>query len=245
MSFSSLFVDDLLEEYRRHQEGANPGPKLQNNVASKLFRIKKFLGYMAEGKTGLAKLLFLNNTGRIRSWLGSLRNARITETTIHHYIKNVAQFIDYLAETPPPTSHLSKVVMAGIRRELHGLIKSMRRKMVMHQVAVKTAKEDCLISKADLLKCRAEARKAIPEILAGLEENPGTKEQWSFYGHFTAYLACIYGHRGGVYQNMLIEEVEGARKSSDGDCYLINISSHKTNQQFGVAQLSLNMEEYG
>lgn len=143
-----MFADKLLEEYRRHQEGVDPGPKLQNNVSSKVYRIKKFLGYMSEGKTNLGRLIFLNNTGRIRSWLGTLRKARITETTIHHYMKNLAQFLDYLAETPPPTCRLSKVVMVAIRREVRAMMKSMRRKMVMHQVAVKTAKEGKLIPKS-------------------------------------------------------------------------------------------------
>lgn len=154
-----MFTDDLLDEYRRHQEGTDPGPKLQNNVASKMFRIKKFIGFMTVGKTSLANLVFLNDTTRIRSWLSTLRQARITETTIHHYVKNVAQFVDYLAKTPPPTSRISKVVMVGIRHELRAILKSMRHKMVMNQVAVKKR----LIPKADLRKCCAEARKAIPE----------------------------------------------------------------------------------
>ncbi|XP_065096456.1 uncharacterized protein [Paramisgurnus dabryanus] len=238
-------LNELLEEYKRHQEGSDPSAKLLNNVASKIYRIKNFIGYMADGKTNLSSFLFLEDTQRVRSWVNFLRRAKITETTIQHYVKNAAQFVDYLSQTPPQTSRLSKKAMVSIQREIRTAIKSMRRKVVVHQVAVKTAKEGRLIPKAELLKCRSKARAAIPEILARLRETISSKDQWSFYGHMTAYLASIFGHRGGVYQNMTIEEVEGARKSSTGDSYLINIATHKTNQQFGAAQMSLTGEEYG
>ncbi|XP_057183962.1 uncharacterized protein LOC130550499 isoform X1 [Triplophysa rosa] len=134
-------ADEVMNEYKSHQEGSDPSAKLKNNVASKIFRIKHFLGYMAEGKSSLANLLFLNDTVKIRQWMAKLRSSKITETTIHHYLKNVAQFLDYVAETPPATSRLSKAVLVGIRREVRTLIKGMRRRVVTHEYAVKTAKE--------------------------------------------------------------------------------------------------------
>ncbi len=111
--------------------------------------------------------------------------------------------------------------------------------MVVHKVAVKAAKEERLIPKSVLQKCQSLAKEAIPKNLGKfsphathasstfaskaplngspslhaerLKTQPESKDQWSFYGHLTAYLASIYGHRGGVFQNMLIEEAEGAK----------------------------------
>lgn len=50
------------------------------------------------------------------------------------------------------------------------------------------------------------------------------KDQWSFYGHLTAYWASIYGHRGGVFQNLTIKEVEDARKTVTEGNFVINVS---------------------
>ncbi|ROL50898.1 hypothetical protein DPX16_3532 [Anabarilius grahami] len=115
----------------------------------------------------------------------------------------------------------------------------------MHEVRVKQAKEGRLIAKATLRQCVASAEAAIPDILARLRETADRALQWSFYGHLTAYLACIYGHHGGVFQNMTIAEVEAAKTGSKEGCFVINISTHKTNQAFGAAQLALSGEEYG
>ncbi|XP_048010905.1 uncharacterized protein LOC125244732 [Megalobrama amblycephala] len=125
------------------------------------------------------------------------------------------------------------------------MIRSVRWKVDMHEVRVKQAKEGRLIAKATLRQCVASAKAAIPDILAHLRETADRALQWSFYGHLTAYLACIYGHRGGVFQNMTIAEVEVAKTGSQEGCFVINISTHKTNQAFGAAQLALSGEEYG
>ncbi|XP_048014510.1 uncharacterized protein LOC125247288 [Megalobrama amblycephala] len=199
---------------------------------------------MAAGQTDLASLGFLNHTARMWSWHNSLNQAKIAEPTVHHYLKNVAQFLAYVEETPPPTCRLSRTVMVGLNREIK-TIRSVRRKVVMHEVRVKQAKEGRLIAKATLRQCVASAKAAIPDILARLRETANRALHWSFYGHLTAYLACIYGHRGGVFQNMTIAEVEAAKTGSQEGCFVINISTHKTNQAFGAAQLALSGEEYG
>ncbi|KAI7790270.1 hypothetical protein IRJ41_009227, partial [Triplophysa rosa] len=186
-----IALNEVMNEYKSHQEGSDPSAKLKK--ASKIFCIKPFLGYMAEGKSSLANL-FLNDTAKIRQWMAKLRSSKITETTIHHYLKNVAQFLDYVAETLPATSRLSKAVLVGIRQRL--------------------------------------------------KTTPTSKDQWMFYRHLTAYLATIYGHCGGVFQNMLVEEVTGALKTDPAGNFLINIATHKTNQAFGAAQLSFTDEEY-
>ncbi|XP_051538590.1 uncharacterized protein LOC127431957 isoform X1 [Myxocyprinus asiaticus] len=157
----------------------------------------------------------------------------------------------YVKDTPPPTCRLSQAVLLGIHRELRAILKSLQCGVVMHQISVKQSKEDHIILKSTLKKCRSMAKQAIPDILtcsvlfaALLENNPSPKLQWSFYGHFSAYLASIYGHRGGVFQNMKMDEVVGAKWSTNDGAYLINVAEHKTNQAFGVAQISLFEEEY-
>lgn len=55
-----------------------------------------------------------------------------------------------------------------------------------------------------------------------LEADRSQKTKYLLYGYMTAFLASIYGHRCGVYQNMTIEEVRSAVCSSD--ICLINVS---------------------
>ncbi|XP_016380028.1 uncharacterized protein LOC107717704 [Sinocyclocheilus rhinocerous] len=200
---------------------------------------------MSVGQTELASMTFLNNAAKMRTWLSFLRLAKITEPTIHHYLKNVAQFLQFVNETPPPTCRLSCVTLFGLRREIQSIIRPVRRSVAVHQVAVKQAKEGRFISKATLRACREAAKKMIPEILNRLKTAVEKKDQWSFYGHLTTYWASIYGHRGGVFQNLTIKEVEDTRKTVTEDKFVINISAHKTNQAFGAAQLALDQEEYG
>ncbi|RXN37522.1 hypothetical protein ROHU_001978 [Labeo rohita] len=238
-------LNQLMEEIQGHWEGVDPTPKLRNNVSSKVFRIKNFLAHMSAGQTNLASFVFLDNRAKIRSWLSFLRQCQISEPTIHHYLKNVLQFLQYIKETPPPTCRLSRVALIGIRRELQNLMRPVRRSVAVHEVAVKQAKEGRLIPKATLRACREAAKKKIPEILDLLESGAERKTQWSFYGHLTAYWASIYGHRCGVFQNLTIQEVEDAHKTGSEGHFVINISAHKTNQAFGAAQLALDKEEYG
>lgn len=137
---------------------------------------------------------------------------------------------------------------------MRSVLKSLQRDVARHQVAVKAMKEKQVLNKATLLKCGTLSKKAIPEIhffpqsfqlnilfswcelqnkfdilncwdfLDLLESNPSPKNQWKFHGHFSAFMALIYGQRGGVYQNMIIEEVAGAWKSTSEKSYLINFN---------------------
>ena len=61
--------------------------------------------------------------------------------------------------------------------------------------------------------------------IALLESDVATTSlQWEFYGHLSAYLAALYGHRGGVYQNMTIKEIEEAQECPTENVFLINVS---------------------
>ncbi|XP_073802864.1 uncharacterized protein [Danio rerio] len=252
-------TDLLLGKFEGYQLGSEPTPRLRNNVTSKLGRIKAFLGYMARGTAEPGDFLFLNQPARIRAWAARLGQTRMAEPTRQHYLKNVAQFLDYLSETPPAACQLSSTALVLIRREVRALIRGIRRRVVVHEVRTKQAKESRLIPKASLVRChRTAGRKspsavpAIPPVrssgaptaLDSLESNPSTRQQWRFYGFLTGYLTSISGHRCGVFQNLTIQEVEEASRSPDESAYVINITTHKTNRAFGAAQLSLNREEY-
>ncbi|XP_073803601.1 uncharacterized protein isoform X5 [Danio rerio] len=234
----------LLGEFEGYQLGSEPTVRLRNNVTSKLGRIKAFLGYMARGTAEPGNFLFLNQPARIRAWAALLGQTRMAEPTRQHYLKNVAQFLDYLSETPPAACQLSSTALVLIRREVRALIRGIRRRVVVHEVRTKQAKESRLIPKASLVRCHRTAGRKIPALLDSLESNPSTRQQWRFYGFLTGYLTSISGHRCGVFQNLTIQEVEEASRSPDESAYVINITTHKTNRAFGAAQLSLNREEY-
>ncbi|KAI2647251.1 hypothetical protein H4Q32_026407 [Labeo rohita] len=238
-------LNEILEEYRRHQLGPDPTTKLRENVGCQIYRIKKFIAFMAEGKGKLSDFCFLNETAKLHAWVSSLRKSNMTVTTIQHYVMNVGTFFSFIAETPPPSCRLSRNALIGLHREIQSLRKSLKRGIALHRTSVRAEKEVRVIAKSTLLKCRTQAMQAIPELLTLLENNPSQKVQWQFYGHFAALLSSIYGHRGGVFQNITIQEVLAAQKSTSQKAYLINVTSHKTNQAFGPAQIALTEEEYG
>ncbi|XP_073731779.1 uncharacterized protein [Misgurnus anguillicaudatus] len=225
----------LLNEYRRHQEGPEPTPKLRENVGGKIYRIKNFLSFMAKGRSKLHTLTFLNDMDRIRGWVHSLRKKVIVDTTINHYLKNVAQFIDYVVDTPTVTCRLSKKALVGVRREVRSLIRGLKRQVTVHQMAVKRSKDGRLISKQTLIRCRALAKAAIPRIFDQLVRDFSQKTQFLLYGYLTAYLGSIYGHRCGVYQNLTIKEVEEAVHS--GEVFLINArNSHGADSRLKISK---------
>ncbi|KAL1249391.1 hypothetical protein QQF64_020396 [Cirrhinus molitorella] len=199
-------LNEIVEGYRRHLLGPEPTRKIKENVGAHVYRIKKCIAYMSEGKSKLADFCFLNETAKIHI------------------------FIHYIAEAPPPSCHLSK---NRPDRTLPRDVKSpqvLKRGVALHQISVKAKKESHIILKSTLLQCRKKAAQAIPELLIKLENEPSQKNQWQLYGHFTALLSSLYGHRGGVYQNITIQEVLGAQKSTSQKSYVINVTSHKTNE---------------
>lgn len=49
------------------------------------------------------------------------------------------------------------------------------------------------------------------------------KARYQFLGMLAAYFACLYGHRSGVYTEMLVKEVEAAQGDAQSG-YLIDAS---------------------
>ncbi|XP_073785907.1 uncharacterized protein [Danio rerio] len=155
----------LLGEFKGYQLGSEPTARLRNNVTSKLGRIKAFLGYMARGTAEPGNFLFLNQPARIRAWAALLGQTHMAEPTRQHYLKNVGQFLDYLSETPPAACQLSSTALVLIRREVRALIRGIRRRVVVHEVRTKQAKESRLIPKASLVRCHRTAGRKIPALL--------------------------------------------------------------------------------
>lgn len=59
-----------------------------------------------------------------------------------------------------------------------------------------------------------------------LQENRTVNSQRRLYGYMCAYLASIYGHRAGVFQNMTVAQVKSAKHNPKAGTYLINVSAN-------------------
>ncbi|XP_052371744.1 uncharacterized protein LOC127928571 [Oncorhynchus keta] len=240
--FPGSAMSVFIEGFRKTCEGPNPNYKLSENCASKVKRVTQFLNYMAKNETYQSSLIFLTDHDKIRKWVQFLQKNKAI-TTVNHYTLTIGAFLKYSEETPPPGCRLTVNQWRGINRLMKGISKSMRRPVSLHQVKVKDNKEGKVVSKKSLLECQSLAKAKIPQVLKTLEETRTQRNQYRFYGYLCAYFTSIYGHRPGLYKNMLVKEVEEAKCDQSG-MYLINVGEHKTNREYGMVQMSLTKEEY-
>ncbi|XP_071062960.1 uncharacterized protein [Pseudochaenichthys georgianus] len=148
-----------------------------------------------------------------------------------------------MADTPCKGSRLSQNDMILIKREVVAILKSLKRKVLIHQMQVKRDKMEGLPSHNDIMTCLTSTNTRIPQLLDVMASNPTTATRILLYGYMT--LHCIYGHRPGVYSNMTNAEVRKADTTGTAFGYLIHVSNHKTANAFGEAQLYLTVEEFG
>ncbi|TNN32943.1 hypothetical protein EYF80_056893 [Liparis tanakae] len=238
-------IDQFLESYQSYQEGSNPSQKQLENAKSKASRVRSFLYYLSVGKSDLASWLFLDDAPRIQKYASQLMGEMKEITTIMFYFHNIIQFMDYLQETPPRTCRLRRSQILGITRSVKRAMKQLGRSLVTHQLKVKAKKMKNLISRFSLRRYQEQARLAIPELLTRMEADYSLRD--TFYGHFSAFVVSIYGHRPGVFTNMTVPEVEAARSGPrlhTDTGYVITIDEHKTNREFGGAQIFLTFEEF-
>jgi len=80
-----------------------------------------------------------------------------------HYLKNVLQFLQFLRETPPRSSSITKEDLFKVIRELTSSIKSWDRPLALHAMRVKEKKEATLHSVEELCECRRLALLEIPQ----------------------------------------------------------------------------------
>ncbi|XP_071212416.1 uncharacterized protein [Salvelinus alpinus] len=240
--FPGSAMSVFIEGFKKTCEGPNPNYKLRENCASKVKRVTQFLNYMAKNEKYQSSLIFLTNHDKIRKWVQFLQKNKAI-TTVNHYTLTIGAFLKFSEETPPPGCRLTVNQWRGINRLMKGISRSMRRPVSLHQVKVKDNKEGKVVSKKSLLECQSLAKTKIPEVLKTLEETRTQRNQYRFYGYLCAYFTSIYGHRPGLYKNMLVKEVEEAKCDQSG-VYLINVGEHKTNREYGMVQMSLTKEEY-
>ncbi|XP_034076558.1 uncharacterized protein LOC117549075 [Gymnodraco acuticeps] len=233
-------MEEYLQGYREHYEGIDPTVRLQENAVSKISRVKSFLSFMAHGFNLLSDWLFLRDLKRIRGWSRSLIKSSLQVTTADFYIKNISHFLKYMSATPCKGSRLNQNDMTVIKRELVAILKSLRKKMIIHQMQVKRDKMEGLPSYKDIMACLTAAKSRIPQLLDVMASNPTTATRLLLYGYMTLHWSCIYGHRPGVYSNMTNTEVRKAETTGTAFGYLIH-----TANAFGEAQLYLTIEEFG
>ncbi|XP_071061200.1 uncharacterized protein [Pseudochaenichthys georgianus] len=238
-------MEEYLQGYREHYAGIDPPVRLQENTVSKLSRVKSFLSFMAHGFNRLSDWLFLRDLKRIRGWSRSLMKSSLQVTTSDFYIKNISHFLKYMADTPCKGSRLSQTDMILIKREVVAILKSLKRKVLIHQMQVKRDKMEGLPSHNDLMTCLTSTTTRIPQLLDVMASNPTTATRTLLYGYMTLHWSCIYGHRPGVYSNMTNAEVRKADTTGTAFGYLVHVSNHKTANAFGEAQLYLTVEEFG
>nr|XP_033948876.1 uncharacterized protein LOC117453948 [Pseudochaenichthys georgianus] len=221
-------TEEYLQGYREHYEGIDPTVSLQENAVSKISRVKSFLTFMAHGFKRLSDWLFKRDL--IRGWSRSPIKSSLQVTTSDFYIKNIAHFVKYMS---CKGSRLNQNDMTVKKRELVAILKSLRKKVVIHQMQVKRVKMEGLPSHKDIIACLTAATTRIPQLLDVMASNPTTATRLLLYGYLTLHWSCIYGHRPGVYSNMTNAEVRKAETTGTAFGYLIHVSNHKTANAFG------------
>ncbi|GLD72861.1 uncharacterized protein AKAME5_002418600, partial [Lates japonicus] len=182
---------------------------------------------------------------RIRGWSRSVVISGMKITTAEFYLKNAANFVGFLESTPLRTCRLTKVQLKAIHQELTMGIKTLQRRVTVHQMATKRTKVQSVPSREDLRTCIRTAEAHIPKLdnhHEKMEAKLTHGDRFMFYGYLSAYWSCLYSHRPGVYTNLTDQEFEEARASGGG--FLLHVKEHKTNKTFGEAQIFLTPEEF-
>ncbi|XP_034055541.1 uncharacterized protein LOC117548991 [Gymnodraco acuticeps] len=237
-------MEEYIKAYGEHLNGIDPTPKQRENTISRVSRIKTFILYMIHDRTLMCNWLFLRDVKRIRSWPQSLMDSGKKVTTAAFYLKNVAHFVNYMCDAPCPWTRINRQDLRYITQEVKSGLRSLKRKVVVHQMAVKRNKIDNLPCQADLLSCMTAAKRRIPELLEQMAINPTNATRYLLYGYITLNWSCLYGHRPGVYANLTNAEFIDAGKRGNEYGYLIHVKEHKTANAFGEAQLHLSKQEF-
>ncbi|KAJ8390490.1 hypothetical protein AAFF_G00102870 [Aldrovandia affinis] len=238
-------IENCLDEYRKFQEGVEPTDKQRENVVSKFSRIKAFLEYMSTGQTDLWTWNFLCQPQRILEWARHVQEGGIQVTTARFYMINIRNFVEYMKETPPEHCRLNMPKWTAVSRAIRQALLTMGRKVVLRQLAVKASKVSKVVTKDTLNKCQELSKFKMPELLEDIEAAPldDLAVRARFFGYLAAFLQSLYGHRSGVLTNMTVSEVLQA-EGDETVGYVINVNQHKTNRQFGAAQIYLEPTEY-
>ncbi|XP_047186374.1 uncharacterized protein LOC118292847 [Scophthalmus maximus] len=143
-------MEDYLRTYRAHHEGLDPTPKMTENAISKVSRVKTFILYMANNRSRLSDWLFLDNMSRIRGWSRSVVEGGMKITTAKFYLQNALHFVRFMTGIPPKTCRLTRVQFTSVERELKTGVRSLQRRVVVHQMSTKRIKISKLPSRQAL-----------------------------------------------------------------------------------------------
>ncbi|GLD68332.1 uncharacterized protein AKAME5_001964500, partial [Lates japonicus] len=108
--------EEYLQTYRPFHEGPDPTPKIKEDALSKVSCIKTFLLYMGHSHTRFSDWLFLDNLPKVRRWSRSVVISGMKITTTKFYLKNAANFLDFLKSTPLRTCWLTKAQLNAIHQ---------------------------------------------------------------------------------------------------------------------------------
>ncbi|KAL3063500.1 hypothetical protein OYC64_003131 [Pagothenia borchgrevinki] len=131
-------IEEYLTAYREHHEGIAPNIRQSEKAQSKVSRVMTFLMYMAHGNTRLSDWVFINDVKRIRGYSQSTIKSGKAVTTAD--LKNVAQFVKYMMDTPCRGSRLTMPEMRTIRREVKAGLNALKKPVLLHQIWVKRTK---------------------------------------------------------------------------------------------------------
>ncbi|XP_029281577.1 uncharacterized protein LOC115003793 isoform X2 [Cottoperca gobio] len=132
-------MEEYLQNFGKLHEGTNPTRKMRENAKSKVSRVKTFILFMGNKHKRLSDWLFMDNPVKLKKWCNKLARG-MQETTVEFYLKNNLQFLNYMQQTPPRSSRLTKVNMTAVIRDIKVALKSLKRLLVVHQTSVKQEK---------------------------------------------------------------------------------------------------------
>ncbi|XP_078032268.1 uncharacterized protein LOC117263495 [Epinephelus lanceolatus] len=162
----------LVEEFRGHTEGANPGRKTSENAKQRAKHVVDFLEYMADSAIPNVDLLFLSNHARIHGFVAVLQEKGFKPTTQRCYLMDAVAFMKYISNMAPPSVRLGTKNINAILVELRARIRDIGRDVVGHQLSVRRSKSERLVKAQKHAWFIDEAPKKITAVLADLEKHP-------------------------------------------------------------------------
>ncbi|KAJ8396465.1 hypothetical protein AAFF_G00017710 [Aldrovandia affinis] len=192
---------------KKFQEGVEPTDKQQENVTSKICRIKAFLEYMSTDHTDLWTWNFLCQPQRILEWARHVQKGGIQVTTTRFYMINICNFVDYMKETPPKHSRLNMPKLTVVSRTIRQALLTMSWKVV---------------AKDTLNKCQELSKCKMPELLEDIKTQPRgepTQDEQAVWG--SPDLPGAYG-----IQNHQVNDPEVRKMVAEYMCHDLTTQNH-------------------
>ncbi|XP_053084218.1 serine-aspartate repeat-containing protein I-like isoform X1 [Pangasianodon hypophthalmus] len=231
--------EKVLQTWLNHIEGVTY--RQNENARQRVTRVRSWLAYMSDGGVPTMDFAFLSDPSKLINWAHSLRNFAVTTQRI--YISDVRSFLKFLLEARLDTVRASKKKLKGAIFSLDRLRRKLTSRLVVHKQAVKAKKSKNILDAVHIQTFLEKARRAIPNALVTLEQNPLPQNLYHLFGLLSGFIICLTGHRRGVLLGMEAEEVHAAPKDKNGR-RVIMVAKHKTSSKYGHALVPLEKEEY-